>query len=70
MGQHRLPPVIHARYPLEAAHEALGVLEAGQQFGKIVLGIRTSHGAQLHAEHPRNEWLRDDHEQLPRDGSS
>ena len=33
--------MIHARYSLEAAHEALGVLESGQQFGKIVLDIQT-----------------------------
>jgi NADPH:quinone reductase-like Zn-dependent oxidoreductase len=41
VAQHRLRPMIHARYSLEAAHEALGVLEAGQQFGKIVLDIQT-----------------------------
>ena len=34
--------MIHARYPLEAVREALGVLETGQQVGKIVLDIQTS----------------------------
>jgi NADPH:quinone reductase-like Zn-dependent oxidoreductase len=33
----RLAPVIHAVYPLERAGEALDELEAGRQFGKIVL---------------------------------
>ena len=70
MAKHRLWPVIHTRYPLGAAREALGVLWAGSQFGKIILDIWTSHDAQLHAEHPTNEWLRVDHEQLPRDGLS
>ena len=42
VAQHRLRPMIHARYPLEAAREALGVLETGQQVGKIVLDIQTS----------------------------
>jgi NADPH:quinone reductase-like Zn-dependent oxidoreductase len=70
VAQHPLWPVIQARYPLEATREALGVLETGRQFGKIVPDIRTSHGAQLHAEHPWNECLRDDHEQLPRNGLS
>jgi NADPH:quinone reductase-like Zn-dependent oxidoreductase len=44
VAQHRLRPMIHARYPLEAAREALGVLEAGKQFGKIVLDIETRAG--------------------------
>jgi len=39
-----LGPVIHARYPLEATREALGVLAAEQQFGKIVPDIRASQG--------------------------
>jgi NADPH:quinone reductase-like Zn-dependent oxidoreductase len=42
VAQHRLRPMIHARYPLEAVREALGVLETGQQVGKIVLDIQTS----------------------------
>jgi hypothetical protein len=63
VAQHRLRLVIHARV-------ALGVLEAKHQFRKIVLDIWTSHNVQPHAEHPRNECLRDDHKQLPREGLS
>ena len=33
----RLSPVIHATYPLEEVAEAMDLLEAGQQFGKIVI---------------------------------
>lgn len=45
VAQHRLRPVIHARYPLKAVREALGVLEAGQQVGKIALDVQASHDA-------------------------
>jgi NADPH:quinone reductase-like Zn-dependent oxidoreductase len=40
----RLKPVIHAVYPLERTGEALDELEAGRQFGKIVIELEARGG--------------------------
>lgn len=39
IGQHRLHPVIDRVLPLKAVVEAQGLMESGEQFGKIVLQI-------------------------------
>jgi NADPH:quinone reductase-like Zn-dependent oxidoreductase len=35
----KLKPIVDAVFPLERARDAMGKMEAGQQFGKIVLNI-------------------------------
>lgn len=39
VGEHRIRPVIAARFPLAEADRAFALMERGGQFGKIVLGL-------------------------------
>jgi zinc-binding alcohol dehydrogenase/oxidoreductase len=41
VGEHKIKPVVSDIFPIERADEAFSLMERGDQFGKIVLKIRS-----------------------------